>query len=719
MSLFPVILCGGAGTRLWPASHAGRPKQFTAFIGERTLFQETALRMAGLPGAERLLVVAGCAHGDMIDVQLKELSLDATVLLEPEARDSAPAIAAACVWIAARDPNGIAIIAASDHHVPDAEAFRAAALTAARAATEARIVTIGVKPRAPATAYGYIAPGEALGDVRAVESFVEKPDAATAQFYVDAGYLWNSGNFVAQAATLLGELDQLAPAIAGAACEAVAQARPQANALVLGDAFRSAPKISIDCAVMEKTTRGVVVPVDFAWSDLGAWDAVRDASDKDERGNASCGDALLIGAEDSLIRASGGARIAVIGAKNLAVIAEGDQVLVCDLDQAQAVKTAVDHMRARPQQRRFPFADIAGAARWFDQWLKTSALPLWWTLGADHEHGGFHEALTQAGGPANLPRRARVQARQAFVYARAGAMDWRGPWRDAASHGLRYMLDKYRRPDSLYRTLVDPTGAPLGDSAKNYDQAFVLLAMAEIQRADSSVQLEPDAAAILKALQARRHAAGGFREDGAHPFQSNAHMHLFEAALAWIDAGGGPQWRDLANEIAALALASFIDAHGGFAREFFDSAWRPAPGDDGRRLEPGHQFEWAWLLHRWGAMGHADATQAAQRLFTAGLQGVDPIRGVAIDALRDDLSPLEASARLWPQTEFLKAALSLGDGAQILTAARAVAAYIDTPVRGLWRDRITEAGVFVDEPAPASSLYHLVTAIDELLKRAS
>lgn len=716
MSLFPVILCGGAGTRLWPASHAGRPKQFTAFIGEHSLFQQTVSRMAGLPGAEQILVVAGRAHADMIDAQLKELRVDAVVLLEPEARDSAPAIAAACAWIAARDPEGIAIIVASDHHVPDAEAFRAAALTAARAAKDARIVTMGVKPRAPSTAYGYIAPGDALGEVRAVRSFVEKPDAATAQSYVDAGYLWNSGNFVAQAATLLAELDQYAPAIASAARAAVAQAQPHANASILGEAFRAAPKISIDYAVMEKTARTAVVPVDFAWSDLGAWDAVRDASEKDAAGNASYGEPILINAANTLVRVSG-ARVAVIGVSNVAVVVEGNQVLVCDLAQSQAVKAAVDRMRASPQQREAPFTTVDAAAHWFDQWLRTSALPLWWTLGADHVRGGYHETLTQAGEPTYVPRRARVQARQAFVYARAGHMGWGGPWRDAAWHGLGYMLDQYRRPDALFRTLVDGAGAPLDDSAKNYDQAFVLLAMAEVQRADTSAQLEPEATALLHALQSRRHTAGGFREDGAHPFQSNAHMHLFEAALGWVEAGGGTHWHALADEIANLALAHFIDTEGGFVREFFDDAWSPAPGADGQRVEPGHQFEWAWLLHRWGAKGNADATKAARRLYAAGLHGVDATRHVAIDALSDDLAPLERSARLWPQTEFLKAALVLGDDAQILTAARAVAAYLDTPIKGLWRDKMTDAGELADEPAPASSFYHVIIAIDELRKR--
>ncbi len=669
--------------------------------------------MSGLTGAEQLLVVAGRAHAGFVEAQLGELGMSAAVLIEPEARDSGPAVAAACAWIVSRDPHGVAIIVASDHHVPDAEAFRAAALTAARAALDGRIVTMGVTPRTDSTAYGYIAPGDPIGEVREVSRFVEKPDAQTARAYVDAGYLWNSGNFVASAATLLNELDRHAPAIASTARQAVDAAAPHAGALVLGEAFRAAPKLSIDYAIMEKTARAAVLPVDFAWSDLGAWDAVRDASIKDSDGNAIYGAPVIVDAARTLVRASQGAQVAVVGVRNIAVVAEGDRVLVCDLSKSQAVKTAVERLRAAPVSA--PFSDCRGAAHWFERWLRASVLALWWTLGADHARGGFHEALSQDGRPLALPRRARVQARQAFVYARAGSMGWSGPWRDAAWHGIRYLLDNYRRPDGLYRTLVDAHGAALDDTAKNYDQAFVLLAMAALRQADpAAASLESRASALLKAMQVRRHPAGGFREDGANPFQSNAHMHLFEAALAWVDAGGGREWRDLAHEIATLALTRFVDSEAGFVREFFDDEWRPGAGETGHRIEPGHQFEWAWLLHRWGRAGHAEATDAAKRLFACGLRGFDAERGVAVDALRDDFSVLEGSARLWPQTEFLKAALALGNDEHVFCAARALARYLRTTVTGLWRDTLTAAGDLVDEPSPASSLYHIIVAIEEL-----
>jgi len=718
--VYPVIMCGGAGTRLWPASVPQRPKQFLSLTGELSMFQETVRRVAAIPGTAQVVVVAGQGHGALIAEQLAALDTAAVVLLEPQARDSAPAMAAACAWIESCDPQGVAVVVAADHHIPDAAAFQRAAEQAVAAAQSGHIVTLGVTPREPSTAYGYISPGEMVhGAARRVAAFVEKPDAATAQAYIDQGYLWNSGNFVVAARDLLAELEAFAPQIATSARAAVAEATGGecGGAQVLGPAFGQAPKISIDYAVMEKTRRAAVLPVDFAWSDLGAWDAVWAASPRDEAGNAIRGEALAVAAQDCLVRAPSGTQVTLIGVKDLAVVVNQGQVLVCNLSASQQVKTAVDQLKAEHREilpAPAPFDTVGGAQVWFDRWLRTSALPLWWTLGADHVCGGFHDALTPEGVPVAGPRRSRVQTRQTFVYATAGLMGWQGPWRQAAWHGMTYFLDRFRRPDGLFRALVSPAGEPLDETAALYDQAFALLAMATLNAADPGhVDLASEGRRLLEALQTLRHPAGGFREEGAHPFQANAHMHLLEAAMAWAEAGGEPEWQALAAEIVELALTRFIDADGGYLREFFDADWAPAPGEDGRLIEPGHQFEWAWLLVRWSQMtAEPRVLPAARRLYATGQKGIDPARAVAINALNDDLTVRDAGARLWPQTEWLKAALILGQDP--LLPAKALARYLDTPALGAWRDVWAASGGFKAEPAPASSLYHVVATCRSL-----
>jgi mannose-6-phosphate isomerase len=361
-------------------------------------------------------------------------------------------------------------------------------------------------------------------------------------------------------------------------------------------------------------------------------------------------------------------------------------------------------------------------------WTETVALPLWWRRGADRAAGGFFEALEHDGTPADRPRRARVQTRQIYCYAATSRLCAFEERKAAVAHGLDFFLRRYRRPDSLHRTLVAGDGAPLDDEAWLYDQAFALLALAEATRAEPDrADLRALAAETLAALDTLRLPDGGFREASpALPFQSNPHMHLFEAALAWEEVDGAPPWGALADEIAALCLERFIDGNGAL-HEFFTEGWAPAPGIEGRIVEPGHQFEWSWLLKRWGARrGHEGALRAAKRLFEIGLtHGVDTARGVAFDQLLDDMSVHSSMARLWPQTERIKAALvfwesepdpdrKAGLAGEVVRAIEGLNLYLATTTPGLWRDKLMADGRFVEEPAPASSFYHIVCAALEL-----
>lgn len=717
--IFPVIMCGGSGTRLWPASRPSRPKQFIPLSGNRSLFQETVERVIDLAGSEgRLIVIGGAAHRQAICEQLKELGRDAIVLLEPEARESAAAMAAAAIWTRRQHPDAVNLFVASDHHIPDGDAFRAAVLTASEAAHTGRIVTFGVVPSGPSSAYGYIAPrSEGLAEVKA---FVEKPDLVTAERYIAEGYLWNSGNFVVRADVLQDELRQATAGLIEAVSDALDSSLSDGGAILLGRRFGDAPKISIDYAVMEKTRRAAVLPVAFDWSDLGAWDAVH------RSGEGDVGLHVFEDAENCLVRACDGILVAAVGVSDLAIVVERDAVLVTDLARSQDVRKIVSRLEGlSPRHLDFPQTPQEtleqGATR-FAAWMRQTALPTWCTLGQNAE-GGFEELLAQDGRRLPASRRAVVQARQLQVYSAAGRLGWSGPWSAVVKSGLAWTEQRLMKADGRVRTRTSFSGAPEDDTTTIYDQAFLLFALADISVAMPAAGIEEKAAQIRDQVVASMDADGGVVETGDHPYQANAHMHLLEAALAWEDAGGDSSWAGLSDRIVALAQRRFIDSDTGMIREFFSSDWSPAAGGDGSLIEPGHQFEWAWLLARYArARADAQTLEVAWRLFEAGLNGVDPSRGVAIDAMDIDGSIRSARARLWPQTEWLKAALILASSSddgrrdlclmQAAKAQRALWRYL-TPV-GLWRDKMLESGDFIDEPAPASSLYHIMAAYSQV-----
>lgn len=348
-SIYPVILCGGSGTRLWPASRSDQPKQFLKLVGERSSFQETVLRVKDIPGVAEIVIVTGEAMVGFVAEQTAEIGVFVTILVEPEARDSAPAVAAAAAYVEGQDADGVVLMLAADHHIAQPEIFGEAAVTAAKAAAEGFIVTFGVQPTVPATGFGYIRPGAPLldGSVNEVAAFVEKPDQETAERYLLEGYLWNSGNFAFKAATLMGEFEAFEPTVAAAAKACAAALELEAGIGRLDrELFAQAKKISLDYAVMEHTKKAAVVPAAFAWSDLGAWDAIWEASIRDDDGNAQDGDVDLHGASNVLVRTTG-PYVGVIGISDIVVVAEPDAVLVCHRKDSQAVKVLVDGLKAK------------------------------------------------------------------------------------------------------------------------------------------------------------------------------------------------------------------------------------------------------------------------------------------------------------------------------------------------------------------------------------
>jgi mannose/cellobiose epimerase-like protein (N-acyl-D-glucosamine 2-epimerase family) len=363
-------------------------------------------------------------------------------------------------------------------------------------------------------------------------------------------------------------------------------------------------------------------------------------------------------------------------------------------------------------------------------WLVQRAYPCWWSRGVDHVRGGFHESLRLDGEPSGETRRARLYPRQIYAFSVAAELGWSGPAADAVRQGLEALLADYRRADGLYRGLVAPSGAALVERPVLYDQAFVLLGFAGAYQALGDSSAHDGARELLARINATlRNSNGGFEESAppSLPLLSNSHMHLFEACLEWMDRDSDRAWSELAEEIVELALRRFHDADSGFIREFFDSNWRLVPGEDADVVEPGHQYEWAWLLLRWSQRVHNPrAHQLALHLIDhTEDHGVDRERAVAINALYGNGKTRDARARLWPQTERIKATCLAGEITRqqryVETAAaatRSLLKYLDTPLPGLWRDTMNERGAFIEQLAPASSFYHIVSAALQLQRTA-
>lgn len=338
----PVVLCGGSGTRLWPLSREHFPKQFVALQSERSLFQDTLQRLEGLEGVLPPLIVTHEEHRFLVSDQLRQMNQSPSViLLEPQARNTAPALTLAALWAQAHQPEALLLVMPSDHAMQDPAAFRKRLTQAAELAQKDRIVTFGIVPERPETGYGYI-----HADGEQILGFVEKPDEATARKYLEQGnYFWNSGMFVLSAQTWLEQIEHFAPEILNACQTAFAQGKTDADFFrPESTSFAACPARSIDYAVMEKTRRGAVLDLKAGWSDVGSWDALKALYPTDADGNACQGDVISIESSGNLLQSSG-RLVAAVGVENLLVIETPDAVLVASQDHAQDVRGLVGKLR--------------------------------------------------------------------------------------------------------------------------------------------------------------------------------------------------------------------------------------------------------------------------------------------------------------------------------------------------------------------------------------
>lgn len=375
--IYPVILSGGTGTRLWPLSRRSYPKQFSPLIGGRTLFQRSASRMAGVSLAGHHfaspLVLTNADFRFIVAEQLAAIGIDpGTIMLEPEGRNTAPAVLAAALHVAEADPDGIMLVAPSDHVVEDVAAFHHAIAQGLTSVEAGRLVTFGITPTQPETAYGYLelsATPDGTGRPAALRRFVEKPDQTRALQMLKAGnFLWNAGIFLFRARDMIAAFEANAPDLIVPVRTALNDAKPDLGFLRLAPTpWAQAEDISIDYAVMEKADNLSVVPFDGGWSDLGGWDAVWREMKPDEVGVATSGSATAIDCHDSLLRAeSDGQALVGLGLKNIMAIAMGDAVLVADMSRAQDVKLAVAALKEKGAVQASAFPKDHRPWGWFE-----------------------------------------------------------------------------------------------------------------------------------------------------------------------------------------------------------------------------------------------------------------------------------------------------------------------------------------------------------------
>jgi mannose/cellobiose epimerase-like protein (N-acyl-D-glucosamine 2-epimerase family) len=365
-------------------------------------------------------------------------------------------------------------------------------------------------------------------------------------------------------------------------------------------------------------------------------------------------------------------------------------------------------------------------------WLVDKALPIWFSAGVDFDKGECFEVVDLASSTAvAAPRRARVIPRQIYSFLEGKKLGWDGPAEVVASALYNWFLNTYATEEGHFAAAADTDNKITDESFDLYNQAFAIFGFANV--AASIPALKDNAAEQATKLRTfllenYKHPEAGFHEanPARSPLCSNPHMHLFEACLAWESVSNDPIWNELADEIAELALTRFIDPVSGGLREFFELDWSPMLGDKGRTIEPGHQFEWAWLLARWGqSRQDADALIAARRLYDIGRTfGIDESRRVTFMALNDDFTVKDPVARLWGQTEWIKASIAMtqiSTGverdaylADIPEAVHALQVFFQNVPDGLYLDKMSPDGTFKEEPAPASSLYHIVCAVSEL-----
>ena len=738
--IIPLIMSGGSGTRLWPLSRGDHPKQFHALVDAHSMFIHTMRRLESHSEAlrfDRPVVVLNHRHLTLVQESLKQQGLSArSIVVEPFGRNTAPAVAAALRASGDVDPQALMLMLPADHLIANVAAFHAAIQTGAKAASDGALVTFGIVPDRPDTGFGYIRRGEADDATYRVDAFVEKPDLETAKSYVASGkYSWNAGIFLFRADVMAREIQSQRPQMWQGIQDAVPQSTTEITHIDR-EAFAKIEGESIDYAVMENAARVNVVPVEMGWDDIGSWSQLYAVSPKDQAGNARIGDIVTIDSKDCYLRSERGL-LATVGVTDLVVVQTGDATIVANKTRSQDVKKVVDELKAAGRTEmevtplhvapRLPASMRTAEVR---QWLYATALPFWSEAMFDPRNGGVVERLTRDGKPKLDDDfvRLRVWARQIYVYAHAKMLGWDGPADEILDRMFAHLTNHGWHSDGGWIHVAAPDGQVRDDRRDTYDHAFVLLGLAHMAkatgRADVRTWFERTLEFVDTKLADRVH--GGFIEGlpAEGPRRANPHMHLLEAWLACYELTGEHEFLQRATAMVDLFDRHFFDTETWTVTEFFQGpAWGTLADKQGQVAEPGHHYEWIWLLKRYESMsGHSRHNQCLKLFAFAESFGRNRASGLVYDEVNKDGTFERETSRCWPQTEALKALLALDkSGVQGLGPRidEALSHLLDTclagTVPGAWRDQFDGSGKAIAETIPVSTFYHVFCALAELL----
>lgn len=654
-------------------------------------------------------------------------------ILEPCIRDTCAAVAAAIADIADDNPEQIVLVLPSDHHVADVDGFNSVIKQAADAvAKDGGIMTIGVKPTRAETQFGYIERADGNGPVYDVKCFTEKPELSVAEQYVASGsFFWNAGIFMFQAGEMANEFEEQQPMIWEKAVGAVKNGLLSGSCLYLDeDYFKACPKTSIDYGIMENAACIRTIEAAFDWNDLGSWSQLHETACKDNDNNVCIGDVTTVGVTNSYIRVED-RPIAIAGLDNIVVVSLPDALMIVDKDQSHLVKdlhNAITKTEWPPKQLAVSGKQVPYISK-VESWIFDSALPYWATKGFDYDHGGVHEALDYQGNPVDLgQKRLRVLARQIYCYAEAHMMGWNGDSAGIINHCVDTLINTGWHKDGGFIHLYNLDGTVQDDKRDAYDQCFVLLAFASLWKASKNPLAKKWGEKTLRFMEEEfgDPENGGFYEtpEKSGTRRANPHMHFFEAMIAWYEATGDQQYLDRAGKIVDLFKDKFFDKENWRLHELFDENWQPYDNDV-NKVEPGHHYEWVWLLLKYAKLsGDNSVKEYARKLYATALSfGHYPkTDGVALH-MHYDGSDLSETARMWCQTEGLKAALAMKEHGMSVDGNLATRMldqiynrYLNTPQVGGWYDAADSQGRIVSTDMPSSTFYHIIVAFAEYLR---